>query len=188
MLNWFYKQKRSTRQLYTLTLIAVFCMLCFCCSLFAIPADETESIAPPENKTALSTQDSEIKGLKTEEVEPITPKCEAEKGNEVSRKCTECKKAEIEVKNADCTTTKKMVEDNSCTSQCPKVETPQTKAKTYTPPAPTYTPPAASYTCNCSKTCTQITTCAEAYFQLNKCGCSRRDGDNDGIPCDQMCQ
>jgi hypothetical protein len=45
-----------------------------------------------------------------------------------------------------------------------------------------------SYTCDCSKTCTQITTCAEAYYQLNTCGCSVRDGDGDGIPCENLCQ
>jgi len=45
-----------------------------------------------------------------------------------------------------------------------------------------------SYVCDCSKTCTQITTCAEAYYQLNVCGCSVRDGDGDGIPCENLCQ
>lgn len=45
-----------------------------------------------------------------------------------------------------------------------------------------------SYTCNCSKTCTQITTCEEAYFQLNQCGCSIRDNDSDGMPCENLCQ
>lgn len=45
-----------------------------------------------------------------------------------------------------------------------------------------------SYTCDCSKTCTQISTCAEAYYQLNTCGCSVRDGDGDGIPCENLCQ
>lgn len=44
-----------------------------------------------------------------------------------------------------------------------------------------------SFTCNCSKTCTQIQTCEEAYYQLNVCGCSRRDDDDDGIPCESLC-
>lgn len=43
-----------------------------------------------------------------------------------------------------------------------------------------------SYTCNCRKTCSNMT-CAEAYFQLNTCGCGARDGDNDGIPCENVC-
>lgn len=61
----------------------------------------------------------------------------------------------------------------------------------YTPP-PTPTPiptpePSSPYTCNCSKTCKNMASCAEAYFQLNTCGCSARDGDSDGIPCESIC-
>lgn len=41
-----------------------------------------------------------------------------------------------------------------------------------------------TYTCNCSKSCSEISTCAEAQYQLNICGCSARDGDKDGIACD----
>lgn len=41
-----------------------------------------------------------------------------------------------------------------------------------------------SYSCNCSRTCTQITSCAEAQYQLNVCGCKQRDADDDGIACD----
>ena len=44
-----------------------------------------------------------------------------------------------------------------------------------------------SYSCNCSKTCPQMSSCQEAYFQLNNCGCGRRDGDNDGVPCESIC-
>jgi len=43
------------------------------------------------------------------------------------------------------------------------------------------------YTCNCSKTCPNLT-CAEAYYQLEECGCSVRDGDGDGIPCEAQCR
>ena len=43
------------------------------------------------------------------------------------------------------------------------------------------------YSCSCSKTCSQINSCEEAYFQLNQCGCSRRDGDGDGVPCETLC-
>lgn len=55
-------------------------------------------------------------------------------------------------------------------------------------PTPTPTPTPSPFACNCKKTCTQILTCQEAYYQLNTCGCGERDGDNDGIPCDDMCQ
>jgi hypothetical protein len=51
---------------------------------------------------------------------------------------------------------------------------------------PTAAPQTNSYACNCSRTCGQMT-CEEAYFQLNQCGCGRRDGDNDGVPCEEIC-
>jgi hypothetical protein len=54
--------------------------------------------------------------------------------------------------------------------------------------SPTKIPAVPSYRCNCSKTCTQISTCAEAYYQLNTCGCSVRDGDGDGVPCENLCR
>lgn len=44
------------------------------------------------------------------------------------------------------------------------------------------------YICNCSKTCSQMSSCEEAYFQLNNCGCSARDGDKDGVPCESICR
>jgi len=44
------------------------------------------------------------------------------------------------------------------------------------------------YACNCSKTCAQMSSCVEAQYQLDTCGCSRRDADNDGIACDADCQ
>lgn len=51
-------------------------------------------------------------------------------------------------------------------------------------------PKAASsgYTCNCSKTCANMSSCDEAQYQLNTCNCSARDGDHDGIACDSDCQ
>lgn len=53
-------------------------------------------------------------------------------------------------------------------------------------PVPNITAPQTSggFACNCSKTCTQISSCAEAQYLLNSCGCGARDGDNDGIACD----
>lgn len=41
-----------------------------------------------------------------------------------------------------------------------------------------------SYNCDCSKACTVISSCDEAQYLLNVCGCSARDGDKDGIACD----
>lgn len=45
-----------------------------------------------------------------------------------------------------------------------------------------------SYACNCSKTCAQMSSCAEAQYQLNVCGCTARDADHDGVACDSQCQ
>ncbi|MCX6705135.1 MAG: thermonuclease family protein, partial [Candidatus Woesebacteria bacterium] len=45
----------------------------------------------------------------------------------------------------------------------------------------------SSYTCNCSKTCPNMS-CAEAQYQLKTCGCTARDTDHDGIACDSQCQ
>ena len=41
-----------------------------------------------------------------------------------------------------------------------------------------------SWACDCSKTCPNISSCQEAQYLLNVCGCSARDGDKDGIACD----
>ncbi len=61
-----------------------------------------------------------------------------------------------------------------------------------TPSPPTQTQPSnqtsGSYTCDCSKTCPQMSSCEEAQYQLNVCGCTRRDADKDGIACDADCQ
>lgn len=58
-------------------------------------------------------------------------------------------------------------------------------------PKPTSTP-VVSYTsqwsCNCSKTCPNMSSCDEAQYQLNTCGCGARDADKDGIACDADCQ
>lgn len=48
-------------------------------------------------------------------------------------------------------------------------------------------PAQPAFSCNCSKTCPAMVSCEEAYFQLNTCGCGRRDGDGDGVPCEDIC-
>ncbi len=50
--------------------------------------------------------------------------------------------------------------------------------------APTTAPQTGSFSCNCSKTCPNMTSCEEAQYQLNSCGCSARDADKDGTACD----
>jgi micrococcal nuclease len=56
-----------------------------------------------------------------------------------------------------------------------------------TEPAAITPPTTDSYGCNCKKTCSQMSSCDEAYYQLNTCGCSVRDGDDDGVPCESVC-
>lgn len=58
------------------------------------------------------------------------------------------------------------------------------KSKISNPPTE---PVKSRYTCNCSKTCPNMT-CTEAYYQLEQCGCTARDGDGDGIPCEAQCK
>ena len=41
---------------------------------------------------------------------------------------------------------------------------------------------------NCSNTtCKQISSCEEACYKLLSCGHHKRDADNDGIPCENLC-
>lgn len=67
---------------------------------------------------------------------------------------------------------------------------PQPTSEPYVQPEQSTTPAPkteSKYLCDCSKTCPEITSCDEAYFQLNTCGCSIRDGDHDGVPCENIC-
>ncbi len=105
-----------------------------------------------------------------------TQDCVADNG------CVGTKKCENENWNG-CITSMQKCSDGSCQVTCPVI--PVIPTPTPQPvPAPQ---PSPSYSCNCSKTCTQISSCAEAYYQLNTCGCSVRDGDNDGVPCENLC-
>ena len=44
-----------------------------------------------------------------------------------------------------------------------------------------------TYICDCDKTCPEISSCDEAYYQLIQCGCTIRDGNGNGIPCEELC-
>jgi len=72
-------------------------------------------------------------------------------------------------------------------SPTPPIPHPDPEPETEPDPEPVPEPEEAAYICNCSKTCSQMSSCEEAYFQLNDCDCSRRDGDNDGVPCESIC-
>jgi len=58
---------------------------------------------------------------------------------------------------------------------------------TVTPTKTILTTENLNYSCDCSKSCTEINSCEEAYYQLNNCGCSKRDSDGDGVPCESLC-
>ena len=95
-------------------------------------------------------------------------------------------------------------------SACISTPTSTPKSKATSTPKPTikvsipiptqviYNPPATlapatggtggSWECNCSKTCPNMSSCTEAQYQLNVCGCGARDADKDGIACDADCQ
>ena len=43
------------------------------------------------------------------------------------------------------------------------------------------------FQCEPKKTyCSEMTSCAEAYFHQERCGGTKMDGDGDGIPCEQQ--
>lgn len=46
--------------------------------------------------------------------------------------------------------------------------------------------PAHAFDCSPAY-CTQMSSCAEAHHKLTVCGHSKRDADNDGIPCEDLC-
>jgi micrococcal nuclease len=73
-------------------------------------------------------------------------------------------------------------------SSTPKPTTKPAQSNTNSNAGVTQPVTGGSYTCSCSKTCAQMSSCAEAQYQLNACGCSARDNDGDGIACDADCQ
>ncbi|MEA3356957.1 MAG: thermonuclease family protein [Patescibacteria group bacterium] len=106
--------------------------------------------------------------------------CGCEKDVEKSRECIGCRMARVTYSNWDCSTYTIDVDDDSCTNGC--YVPPAVSSGVSSSPAPT-----PGYTCDCSKTCSQMSSCEEAYYQLNTCGCGVRDGDNDGVPCESIC-
>ncbi|BBJ00215.1 nuclease [Ferrigenium kumadai] len=47
--------------------------------------------------------------------------------------------------------------------------------------------PTADPVCASKKRCSQMTSCEEARYYLNRCGGKLLDGDGDGLPCEQLC-
>ena len=44
------------------------------------------------------------------------------------------------------------------------------------------------FTCGSKRYCKEMSSCEEARFYLEECGLSRLDGDEDGIPCESLCE
>jgi endonuclease YncB( thermonuclease family) len=63
-------------------------------------------------------------------------------------------------------------------------QTPDTKSRTLVETTPAETKPG----CEQKKTCTQMESCEEAYFQLSACGNVSLDQNNDGVPCESLCK
>lgn len=42
--------------------------------------------------------------------------------------------------------------------------------------------------CGSKRYCGQMRSCAEARFYFSQCGVRRLDGDNDGVPCENLCR
>lgn len=81
---------------------------------------------------------------------------------------------------------------DTCNGDTTKAAASEQKTTTVTPApavAPKTTPKSSGggYACNCGKTCPNMS-CSEAQYQLNTCGCSARDADDDGVACDSQCQ
>jgi len=57
-----------------------------------------------------------------------------------------------------------------------------------TTPTPSPTPVLKAFICDCKKTCSSISSCEEARYQLKVCGCKARDGNKDGVACDKECR
>ena len=55
-------------------------------------------------------------------------------------------------------------------------------------PTPTPSAHTSRYSCTPKKTCSQMSSCEEAYFHLRECGNKSLDRDKDGIPCESICQ
>ena len=83
---------------------------------------------------------------------------------------------------------------NACVTPT-KIATPTISSPTqaqsqyqFVPQTQPTTPPnnngSSGYACDCNKSCNEISSCGEAQYQLNNCGCSARDGDHDGTACD----
>jgi len=50
------------------------------------------------------------------------------------------------------------------------------------------TSPDQEFSCGTKRRCSEMVSCAEARFYLEKCARTRLDGDGDGVPCESLCR
>lgn len=74
----------------------------------------------------------------------------------------------------------------SCQGSAPTAKPQQSSSKTSSVTAQTQG--SGGFICDCGKSCSQINSCDEAYYQLSTCGCKTRDSDGDGVPCEALCR
>lgn len=70
-------------------------------------------------------------------------------------------------------------QNNQCDGPSPSAQTNESRPQQSSP---------RQSSCDCSKTCGQMSSCEQAKYYFRDCGCDRLDGDNDGIPCESVCR
>lgn len=136
----------------------------------------TSTPAPTQKTTTTQQQSAQI----------ITPSGSTCNCSKTCSQMSSCDEAYFQLNTCGCSARDGDGDGVPCEDICPGGDSQAA------PPPPAPQPPSqpqvGGFSCNCSKTCDQMACCDEAYFQLNQCGCSRRDGDNDGVPCESICQ
>ncbi|MFO1392121.1 MAG: endonuclease [Agitococcus sp.] len=72
----------------------------------------------------------------------------------------------------------------SVSSSSPQTTKPMTDAVVKAMPSTTK----QGFSCDIKKTCSQMSSCEEAKFQLKNCANTGIDGDGDGVPCAKLCK
>lgn len=126
----------------------------------------------------------------TPKIQPTPSTSQSGYSCDCSRLCGQistCEEAYYQLNTCGCSARDSDKDGIPCESLCSGgSQSPTSPPSATQPPAPPVDE--GGYTCDCSKACTRISSCAEAYFQLNNCGCSARDGDKDGVPCESLCK
>jgi micrococcal nuclease len=153
---------------------------------------QPKEVKEKESKQTKTTE--AVQGTSTvQQLQPVEEQKEVQTGPtcNCSKTCSQmasCEEAYFQLNQCGCSQRDGDSDGVPCESICSGgTQTTQQTTETVSP-LQTDTSTSGSYTCSCSKTCGEMASCDEAYYQLNQCGCSRRDGDNDGVPCESICE